>query len=155
MVRRPPSLFGVPPRYEVFDRRLSPPMAAGRLYRREPGGPVVVEVYDDLLREYLKREPPFDGARFEWVLDVAFFVTGQELTRSRFTAYVGWLTLIVVFVLLANLSAGRTGRRWRAVRDDEVSAELAGIDLGRSRVSAFMVSAAAAGAAGPPRHPAR
>lgn len=83
-----------------------------------------------------------------WVLDAVFFVTGQDLTRSRFTAYVGWLTLIVVFVLLANLSAGRTGRRWRAVRDDEVSAELAGIDLGRARVSAFMVSAAAAGAAG-------
>ena len=83
-----------------------------------------------------------------WVLDAVFFVTGQDLTRSRFTAYVGWLTLIVVFLLLANLSAGRTGRRWRAVRDDEVSAELAGIDLGRARVSAFMVSAAAAGAAG-------
>jgi branched-chain amino acid transport system permease protein len=83
-----------------------------------------------------------------WVLDLAFFITGQELTRSRFTAYVGWLTLVVVFVLLANLGAGRTGRRWRAVRDDEVAAELAGIDLGRARVSAFMVSAAAAGAAG-------
>lgn len=83
-----------------------------------------------------------------WVLDAVFFVTGQELTRSRFTAYVGWLTLIVVFVLLANLGAGRTGRRWRAVRDDEVAAELAGIVLGRARVSAFMVSAAAAGAAG-------
>ncbi|MBC2934822.1 branched-chain amino acid ABC transporter permease [Nocardioides sp. zg-1228] len=83
-----------------------------------------------------------------WVLDVAFFVTGQELTRSRFTAYVGWLTLIVVYLLLANLGAGRTGRRWRAVRDAEVAAELAGIDLGRARVSAFMVSAAAAGAAG-------
>jgi branched-chain amino acid transport system permease protein len=83
-----------------------------------------------------------------WVLDAVFFVTGQDLTRSRFTAYVGWLTLIVVFVLLANLGAGRTGRRWRAVRDDEVAAELAGIDLGRARVSAFMVSAAAAGAAG-------
>jgi branched-chain amino acid transport system permease protein len=83
-----------------------------------------------------------------WVLDAVFFVTGQDLTRSRITAYVGWLTLIVVFVLLANLGAGRTGRRWRAVRDDEVAAELAGIDLGRARVSAFMVSAAAAGAAG-------
>lgn len=83
-----------------------------------------------------------------WVLDLAFFVTGQDLTRSRFTAYVGWLTLIVVYLLLANLSAGRTGRRWRAVRDDEVAAELAGIDLGRARVSAFVVSAAAAGAAG-------
>ena len=84
----------------------------------------------------------------EWVLDLAFFVTGQELSRSRFTAYVGWLTLIVVYLLLANLGAGRTGRRWRAVRDAEVAAELAGIDLGRARVSAFMVSAAAAGAAG-------
>lgn len=83
-----------------------------------------------------------------WLLDAVFFVTGQDLSRSRFTAYVGWLTLIVVFVLLANLSAGRAGRRWRAVRDNEVAAELAGIDLGRSRVSAFMVSAAAAGAAG-------
>lgn len=83
-----------------------------------------------------------------WVLDLAYFVTGQDLSRSRFTAYVAWLTLIVVFFLLANLSAGRTGRRWRAVRDNEVAAELAGIDLGRSRVSAFMVSAAAAGAAG-------
>ena len=83
-----------------------------------------------------------------WVLDLGFFVTGQDLTRSRFVAYVGWLTLVVVYVLLANLGAGRTGRRWRAVRDDEVAAELAGIDLGRARVSAFMVSAAAAGAAG-------
>ena len=62
--------------------------------------------------------------------------------------FTGAIILTVVFVLLANLSAGRTGRRWRAVRDNEVAAELAGIDLGRARVSAFMVSAAAAGAAG-------
>lgn len=34
------------------------------------------------------------------------------------------------------------------MRDDEVAAELAGINLGRARVSAFVVSAAAAGAAG-------
>ncbi len=83
-----------------------------------------------------------------WVLDAAYFVTGSELTRSRYVAYLAWFTLIVAFVLLANLSRSRVGRRWRAVRDDEVSAELAGIGLGRARVSAFMVSAAAAGAAG-------
>ncbi|MCD4525691.1 branched-chain amino acid ABC transporter permease [Nocardioides sp. cx-173] len=83
-----------------------------------------------------------------WVLDLAFFVTGQELTRSRYVAYVAWLTLVVTFVLLANLSRSRVGRRWRAVRDGEVAAELAGIDLARARVSAFVVSAAAAGAAG-------
>ena len=83
-----------------------------------------------------------------WVLDAAYFVTGSELTRSRYVAYLAWFTLLVAFVLLANLSRSRVGRRWRAVRDDEVAAELAGIGLGRTRISAFMVSAAAAGAAG-------
>ncbi len=83
-----------------------------------------------------------------WVDDAAYFLTGQDLTRSGYVAFVGWVTLVVTFVLLANLSRSRVGRRWRAVRDDEVAAQLAGIDLGRARVSAFVVSAAAAGAAG-------
>lgn len=83
----------------------------------------------------------------EWLLDAAFFVTGQDLTPSKYVAYLGWLTLIVVYLLLANLSRSRVGRQWRAVRDDEVAAEIAGISLSRARVSAFMVSAAAAGAA--------
>jgi len=83
-----------------------------------------------------------------WVLDTAFFITGHDLTPSKYIAYVAWLTLVVVFLLLANLGRSRVGRRWRAVRDDEVAAELAGIHLGRARVSAFVVSAAAAGAAG-------
>lgn len=83
-----------------------------------------------------------------WVLDTGFFLTGQDPSRSKYVAYVAWLTLIVTYVLLANLNRSRIGRRWRAVRDDEVAAELSGIDLGRARVSAFMVSAAAAGAAG-------
>jgi branched-chain amino acid transport system permease protein len=83
-----------------------------------------------------------------WVADAAFFVTGNEISRSKYIAYIGWLTLIVVFVLLANLARSRTGRIWRAVRDDEVAAEIAGIDLGRARVLAFVVSAACAGLAG-------
>lgn len=83
-----------------------------------------------------------------WVLDVGFFVTGTDLTRNRYVAYLAWVTLLVVFVLLANLVRSRVGRRWMAVRDDEVAAELAGIDLGRARISAFVVSAAAAGLAG-------
>ncbi|WP_185994699.1 branched-chain amino acid ABC transporter permease [Nocardioides campestrisoli] len=83
-----------------------------------------------------------------WADDATYFLTGQDLTPSGWVAFLGWATLIVTFVLLANLSRSRVGRRWRAVRDDEVAAQLAGIDLGRARVSAFMVSAAAAGAAG-------
>ena len=67
---------------------------------------------------------------------------------AKYVAYVGWFGLIGVFLLLANLAASRTGRRWRAGRDDGVAAELAGIDVGRDRVVAFVVSAACAGLAG-------
>lgn len=83
-----------------------------------------------------------------WLADAAYFVTGQDLTSIRYLAYVGWLAVIVVFVLLANLSRSRIGRQWQAVRDDEVAAELAGINLGRARVQAFVVSAGCAGLAG-------
>ena len=83
-----------------------------------------------------------------WAEEATWFVTATELTRSGWVAFLAWSVLALVFVSLANLSRSRVGRRWRAVRDDEVAAELAGIDLGRARISAFMVSAAAAGAAG-------
>jgi branched-chain amino acid transport system permease protein len=70
------------------------------------------------------------------------------MTTTKYLAYVGWATVLVVMFLLANLMAGRYGRLWRAVRDDEVAAELAGVRLGRIRVLAFVVSAACAGLAG-------
>lgn len=83
-----------------------------------------------------------------WFADVIFFITAHEITSSTYLAYVGWIGLVVTFVLLANLSASRVGRTWRAVRDDEVAAEIAGINVGRTRVKAFVVSAACAGLAG-------
>ena len=50
--------------------------------------------------------------------------------------------------LLSNLIVSRYGRTWRAVRDDEIAAQLTGINLGRARVLAFVVSAACAGVGG-------
>ena len=55
---------------------------------------------------------------------------------------------LVTLVLLANLGRSRVGRNWRAVRDDEVAAALAGVNVARARVLAFVVSAACAGLAG-------
>ncbi|MDN5854166.1 MAG: branched-chain amino acid ABC transporter permease, partial [Actinomycetia bacterium] len=83
-----------------------------------------------------------------WVLDSAYFITGNDLDRTRYIAYIGWICLIVTYVLLANLQRSRIGRTWRAVRDDDVAAEIAGIHLGRARVLAFVVSAGCAGLAG-------
>lgn len=67
-VRRPPSVRGVPPRYQIFDRRKSPPQTVGRFYADPARGTVVFDVYDDIFREFLKRT--FEGRRFDWVLDV-------------------------------------------------------------------------------------
>ncbi|QWC85778.1 branched-chain amino acid ABC transporter permease [Nocardioidaceae bacterium] len=83
-----------------------------------------------------------------WVADVHFFILGRELSTNQYLAYLTWIVLIVVFVMLANLKSSRVGRRWAAVRDDEVAAELVGIDLGKDRVVAFVVSCGAAGIAG-------
>jgi len=83
-----------------------------------------------------------------WFADAVYFLTAHDITGTKYLAYVGWIGLIISFVLLANLSASRVGRTWRAVRDDEVAAEIAGINVGRARVKAFVVSAACAGLAG-------
>ena len=70
MVPRPPSLRGVPPRYQVFDRRMQPPITVARLYADAERDGVVFEVYQDDFRELLKREPALAGKRFTWLLDV-------------------------------------------------------------------------------------
>ena len=65
-----------------------------------------------------------------------------------------WLTdiqiigALVVMVLVANLMWSRYGRAFRAVRDDEIAASLAGIHVARTKVVAFAISAACAGLGG-------
>ena len=67
---------------------------------------------------------------------------------TRWQAWVCSAVALVTLVLLANLSRSRVGRNWRAVRDDEVAAALAGVNVARARVLAFVVSATCAGLAG-------
>ncbi len=73
---------------------------------------------------------------------------GVNFPLSRWQAWVSSAVAIVVLVLLANLGRSRVGRSWRAVRDDEVAAALAGVNVARTRVLAFVVSATCAGLAG-------
>jgi branched-chain amino acid transport system permease protein len=84
-------------------------------------------------------------------LDVNFTTPGflgVNFPLTRWEAWVCSAVALVTLVLLANLGRSRVGRSWRAVRDDEVAAALAGVNVAATRVLAFVVSATCAGLAG-------
>jgi branched-chain amino acid transport system permease protein len=73
---------------------------------------------------------------------------GTNFPLERWGAYICLIGAVVVVVLLANLVRSRYGREFRAVRDDEIAAAVAGIPVARTQVRAFMISAACAGLGG-------
>ncbi|MFG2101279.1 branched-chain amino acid ABC transporter permease [Micromonospora echinaurantiaca] len=73
---------------------------------------------------------------------------GAYFPYERWQLWVAAAATLLALVLLANLVRSRYGRTFRAVRDDEVAARLAGIHVARTQVLAFVVSAAGAGLGG-------
>ena len=73
---------------------------------------------------------------------------GVNFPLTRWQAWISSAVALGTLILLANLGRSRVGRNWRAVRDDEVAAALAGVNVARARVLAFVVSATCAGMAG-------
>jgi branched-chain amino acid transport system permease protein len=73
---------------------------------------------------------------------------GPTFPPTRWLAWVTCAGALIILVLLANLGRSRIGRSWRAVRDDEVAASLAGLNVARLQILAFVVSAGCAGLGG-------
>jgi branched-chain amino acid transport system permease protein len=67
---------------------------------------------------------------------------------QRWQAWICCLAALVTLFLLSNLVTSRVGRAFKAVRDDEIAASLAGLSVPRVQVLAFVVSAGSAGLAG-------
>jgi branched-chain amino acid transport system permease protein len=67
---------------------------------------------------------------------------------QQWLAWIQLLVALIVLVLIANLLRSRFGRAFRAVRDDEIAASLAGIHVARTKVMAFAISAGCAGLGG-------
>lgn len=70
------------------------------------------------------------------------------VTTSEWRALVVWTTVVLGLAVLATISAGRLGRRMRAIRDDETAAAMAGVPVGATKVVAFVIASAAGGLAG-------
>jgi branched-chain amino acid transport system permease protein len=131
----------------VAAARLHGPYLAGATLALAVGLPGLAIKFPGLLggEQGLGVSPPDPSPVVE---DVAFFITGNDLSGGKYLGYLGWALALIVLLLLSNLIVSRYGRTWRAVRDDEIAAELTGINLGRARVLAFVVSAACAGVGG-------
>ena len=75
------------------------------------------------------------------------YVSGPQATS--FTQYYVVLAIVSLLTWICiNLTRGRPGRTWKATRDMDIAAELIGIDLMRSKLTAFAVSSYIVGVAG-------
>lgn len=73
---------------------------------------------------------------------------GATFPLERWQAWIACGGALVVVFVFYNLIHSGLGRAMRAVRDDEISASLAGLRIGRWQTLAFALSAAAAGLGG-------
>jgi branched-chain amino acid transport system permease protein len=75
-------------------------------------------------------------------------IFGHSMTQNHFLYYLAWGIGLVGFAVAWMLVRGRLGRTFRAVRDSEVAAASAGINLAWAKTLAFALSGVYAGVAG-------
>jgi branched-chain amino acid transport system permease protein len=73
---------------------------------------------------------------------------GEDFTQYKWYFWICWTVALITLYWLRNVLNSRYGRGWRAVRSNDVAAELAGLHVGRNKVLAFTISAGLAGLAG-------
>ena len=73
---------------------------------------------------------------------------GVPLRQAERSWYLFLLLTVIAFVLARGAIRRRTGRAWRAVRDNEAAASAMGVNVTMTKAGAFAVSSAYAGLAG-------
>ena len=89
-------------------------------------------------------DPTFGPLQFQNGADVL----GLGLTRDGLYYYLALLLLALGMLYVRNLDHSRVGRGMAAVRDREVAAAVLGVNVARTKVTAFIVSSAMAGLSG-------
>ncbi|HXI81343.1 MAG TPA: branched-chain amino acid ABC transporter permease [Verrucomicrobiae bacterium] len=62
--------------------------------------------------------------------------------------YLGMFLLVIAILIARNLERSRIGRAWMAIREDELAAEMMGVNTVRTKLLAFALGASFAGVAG-------
>ncbi|MCV2867610.1 branched-chain amino acid ABC transporter permease [Defluviimonas sp. WL0002] len=79
-------------------------------------------------------------------------ILGQAVTGANTTAPAKYLFCLIILVALAwlarNLTRGTVGRKWMAIRDMDIAAEIIGVNPLTTKLSAFAISSFYIGVAG-------
>ena len=118
--------------------RLSGPYLAGTTLALAIGLPSLANQFEPLGGE--------QGIPFDVGLPPARL--GESFTQYKWFFWIAALAALICMWLLSNILSSRYGRNWRAGRSNEVAAQLGGINMGRSKILAFTLSAGIAGLAG-------
>ena len=71
-----------------------------------------------------------------------------ELSYEQWQLYSVFPFALVALFIASNILLSRTGRRWRAIRDHQSAAALAGVNFSRQKIFAFVIASSFAGLAG-------
>ena len=71
-----------------------------------------------------------------------------EPSYEQWQLYVALPFAAIALFLASNILLSRTGRMWRAIRDNETAAALSGVNFSRQKIFVFVVSATFAGLSG-------
>ncbi len=84
------------------------------------------------------------------LFDVGFppLSLGQDFTQYKWFFWIAALAALISMWVIQNILSSRYGRTWRAIRGNDVAAQLAGVNIARSKILAFTISAGIAGLAG-------
>ena len=102
------------------------------------GGSSGLSVTSDQLYRGRIRPRPFRFEAPEW----------SGLANDQWTYYLFLAITVVCFVLVRNIVASRPGRAMVAIRDNEVAAEVSGVNVAAVKVFVFGISSALAGVGG-------
>jgi len=130
-------IIGVP--LGVAASRLRGPYLAGATLAFAVGLPALADRFPTFLggENGLTINPPTPPASL-----------GATFPLERWEAWIACAGALIVLFVFYNLGRSGVGRALRAVRDDEISASLGGLRIGRWQTLAFSLSAAAAGLGG-------
>lgn len=90
-----------------------------------------------------------DAPRF-WSFDLSqqAALGGLTFSSDGLFYYLALAVLVLTMLFVGNLARGRTGRDMAAVRDRELAASVLGVNVTRTKISAFVLSSTLAGVSG-------